>query len=224
MIHKIISIDGNIGAGKSTFLNHFKSDSLKFPSFYFIDEPVDIWTSFKNEKGETLLEVYYRDKERWSYTFQNCVFLTRMYNIIKILEEHKNDTQPKIFITERFVDTDFNIFARMLHDEGFINNMEWKIYKEWYQYLTTEYRLSGIIYISCPPEKCYERINIRKRAGEDKISLEYLTKLDDYHNRWLDSIAIPILTIDTSKDNKDCKDCKSKESLKQDIDKFLNIL
>jgi deoxyadenosine/deoxycytidine kinase len=195
MKHKIISIDGNIGAGKSTFLNQLK---LEFPDFHYIDEPVDIWSTFKNEEGETLLEVYYKDKERWSYTFQNCVFLTRMINFIKLLKEHENSNESKIFITERFVDTDFNIFARMLHDDGFINKLEWEIYKKWYHYLTSEHKLSGVIYISCSAEKCYERINIRKRAGENNISLDYLKKLDDYHNTWLDNTSVSTLTINTN--------------------------
>jgi deoxyadenosine/deoxycytidine kinase len=195
MKHKIISIDGNIGAGKSTFLNKLRND---FPKFIFIDEPVDIWANFVNEKGETLLEVYYKDKERWSYTFQNCVFLTRITSIIKILEEHKNDDESKVFITERFVDTDFNIFAKMLHDDGFINKIEWEIYKQWYHYLKSENSLSGIIYIYCSPENCFKRIGIRGRPGESNIDLNYLMKLHQYHDMWIDNTDIPVLRIDTN--------------------------
>jgi deoxyadenosine/deoxycytidine kinase len=56
----ILSIDGNIGAGKSTFLNQLKKS---YPNWHFVDEPVDTWTKFVNENNESLLEVFYKDRK-----------------------------------------------------------------------------------------------------------------------------------------------------------------
>ena len=202
----IISIDGNIGAGKSTFLHQLKE---KFPNFHFIDEPVDIWTNFKNDKGESLLEVYYKDKERWSFSFQNCVFLTRIHNLYKTIAKWRSECEQdetkyknNIFITERCVETDFRIFAKMLHDDGFINKIEWDIYKQWYVYLSTGYNINGIIYITCPPEKCLERIGIRSRNGEENIPIDYLNKLYNYHEDWVNNTATPVLIINTQNETK----------------------
>ena len=44
---KIISIEGNIGSGKSTFVNELK-DNIE--NVLFIDEPVDQWEEIKDKK------------------------------------------------------------------------------------------------------------------------------------------------------------------------------
>jgi deoxyadenosine/deoxycytidine kinase len=123
----IISIDGNIGAGKSTFLNQLKK---QFPKFHYVDEPVDTWTKFVNEEGESLLEVFYKDRKRWSYTFQNCAFMTRTRAIVQAIKEWKQkclidpeEIKNNVFITERCVETDFNVFAKMLYQDGSLDKM-----------------------------------------------------------------------------------------------------
>jgi hypothetical protein len=75
--------------------------------------------------------------------------MTRYLNILKNITdwwiECKIDPKKmknNIFITERFFDTDFNIFAQMLHDDGFINEMEWSIYKQWYDHLNNQFKNS----------------------------------------------------------------------------------
>lgn len=218
----IISIDGNIGAGKSTFLNQLKKN---FPNWHFVDEPVDTWTKFVNEEGESLLEVFYKDRKRWSYTFQNCAFLTRVRSITKAIKDWKNvcKTNPEemknnVFITERSVATDFNVFAKMLHADGSLNKMEWDMYRNWYHYLFTDCRIAGIIYVTCSVDKCVERIGIRNRQGEDGIPVEYLTQLHNAHEDWINNTDIPVIKIDTENQNFTKDD--SLESIKGKITNF----
>lgn len=194
----ILSIEGNIGAGKSTFLSKLRKE---YPSWHFIDEPVDTWTQFRNENNESLLEVYYKDKGRWSFTFQSFVFITRIRNLINFISEvtSTNESNERlIFVTERCVDSDFNIFVTMLHNDGFINQMEFDIYKQWYGYMTVSHQVNGIIYITCPPEKCLERITQRNRQGENVIPLDYLERLRDTHETWINSTTTPVLRVDTT--------------------------
>jgi deoxyadenosine/deoxycytidine kinase len=200
----IISIDGNIASGKSTCLAKLKE---KYPNIHFIDEPVDTWTQFVNEDEETLLQVYYKDRKRWSYTFQNVAFLTRVRAITKAIKdweksckENPENLKHNIFITERSVDTDFNVFAKMLHEDKSINKMEWDIYRQWYRYLSPECRIAGIMYINCTAEKCKDRIGVRGRTGEDVIPLDYLQQLHKYHEDWIGNTSIPILRINTQED------------------------
>jgi deoxyadenosine/deoxycytidine kinase len=204
----IISIDGNIGAGKTTFLNELKK---KYPEWHFIDEPVDSWMKFKNEAGESLLEVYYKDRKRWSYTFQNCAFLTRVRGISKAIKDWKEscilnpeNAKHNIFITERCVDTDYNVFAKMLHDDGSLDKMEWDMYRQWHRYLSSYgegCNVSGIVYVTCSAEKCKTRIGIRSRDGEDGIPVDYLTQLHKYHEDWISNTTIPVYLLDTEEDN-----------------------
>jgi deoxyadenosine/deoxycytidine kinase len=202
----LISIDGNIGAGKSTFLRHLKD---KYPEWHFIDEPVDAWTKFKNNQDESLLEVFYKDRHRWSYTFQNCALLTRVRAITKSIKEWQNEcklnpekAKHNIFITERCVETDYNVFAKMLHDDGSLDKLEWDLYRQWYRFLiqSSNVEVEGIIYVNCSPNKCLERISHRAREGESVIPLDYLSNLHNYHKNWIENTTVPVLDINTECD------------------------
>ncbi len=199
----LISIDGNIGSGKSTTLEDMKR---KFPTWHFIDEPVHIWTQFVNENNESLLEVFYKDKKRWSYTFQNVAFMTRTRAINQAIKDWKQlcKTNPEerknnVFITERCVDTDYHVFAKMLKEDKLIDKMEWDIYRQWYRYLAPDCKVSGIIYVQCNPDKCHERIKQRNRHGEETIPLDYLTQLHQYHEDWINTTSIPTIFLNTEK-------------------------
>jgi len=58
----VISIEGNIGTGKSTLLNLLED---KFKNIVFVKEPVDEWIKLKNNNNENILELFYTDKKRW---------------------------------------------------------------------------------------------------------------------------------------------------------------
>jgi deoxyadenosine/deoxycytidine kinase len=193
----LISIEGSIGSGKSTLINALKTRN---PEWHFIDEPVGTWQALKNEAGEDLLQVFYKDIRRYSYTFQNCALLSRAINIQKKIntwrEEATRDSTKlgaNVFITERCLETDFHVFAQMLRDDGMLDAMEWDLYKMWYNYIKeTNSPLSGVVYVHTPPDVCAQRIKYRGRVGEDKISDAYLENLDKYQRAWLDHETFPI--------------------------------
>jgi hypothetical protein len=95
----VISLDGNIGAGKSTLLEAVRS---ALPDVEVVVEPVAEWETLKTDDGKSLLQHFYEDKQRWSYTFQNCAILTRLTAIRKSIRE----TKKKVIITERSLLTD----------------------------------------------------------------------------------------------------------------------
>ena len=183
----ILSLDGNIGAGKSTLLEEIKK---RLP-VHVVNEPVGQWTSLKNAEGKSLLELFYEDKKRWAYTFQNCAILTRLKNIKEAVE-----SGHKMIITERSILTDKYVFAEMLRDTGCMDPMEWELYDSWFQIFGKEYPVNGIIYISTSAHTSNERIHIRNRIGEN-IDMEYLEALDKQHKKWIKHTNIPVLTIST---------------------------
>jgi len=196
----LISIEGDIGAGKTTLIDKLRKEN---PTWHFIDEPVGTWQSLKTEDGKNLLELFYENKERYSYTFQNCALLSRALNIKRTIDDwirlcslNPEELQNNVFVTERCLETDFYVFAQMLRDDGLMNLVEWDLYKMWYNYVKQQsYPLSRIVYVSTPPEICHERIHIRGRKGEELIPIEYLKNLDLYQKRWLkgDDNQIPVL-------------------------------
>ena len=198
MSHIIISLDGNIGAGKSTLLQEIRN---KLHDVHIVDEPVSQWSALKNAKGKSLLEHFYEDKNRWSYTFQNCALLTRLKNIQKAVENIDTTiSSPQVIITERSVLTDKHVFAEMLYDAGNFDPLEWELYESWFNVFGKKYPVRAIIYVSTSSGTSKERINTRNRTGEESIDLEYLDALDKQHKKWIKNTNIPVLTLSTEAD------------------------
>jgi deoxyadenosine/deoxycytidine kinase len=191
----IISLDGNIGAGKSTLLAEIRKH---IHDIHLVDEPVGQWTSLKNNEGESLLELFYKDKRRWAYTFQNCAILTRLKNIKDAVESLDPTLKhPQVILTERSVLTDKYVFAEMLRDTGLIDMLEWDLYDNWFNIFSRQYPVNGIIYLSTGSATSKDRIQIRNRHGEENIDLEYLEALDKQHKKWIENTNIPVLTLST---------------------------
>lgn len=99
---KIISVEGNIGAGKSTYLRILKEE-LKVP-FELVPEPVNQWEKIgNNNKNVNLLELFYKDPKKWGYTFQSYCFYSRLKAWTEI---KKRCTENKLYIFERSVYSD----------------------------------------------------------------------------------------------------------------------
>lgn len=191
----IISLDGNIGAGKTTLLAEIRK---YIHDVHLVDEPVGQWTSLKNADGKSLLELFYEDKKRWAYTFQNCAILTRLKNIQEAVENLDTTLKgPHVIITERSILTDKHVFAEMLRESGDIDPLEWELYENWFNIFGKKYPIHGIIYLSTSSTTSKDRIHIRNRHGEDKIGLEYLDALDTQHKKWIENTNIPVLTLST---------------------------
>ena len=194
----ILSLDGNIGSGKTTLLRHIRHE---LHHVHVVDEPVGQWTTMFDKNGKSLLELFYEDKKRWSYTFQTCALRMRLRNIQEAVAKLDPTVKgPHIILTERSMLTDKHVFAEMLHESGDMNEIEWDLYQEWFQTFGQSYPVHGIIYLSTSPTTSKTRIGIRNRQGEDKIELEYLNALDTQHKKWIDGTNLPVLTLSTEPD------------------------
>jgi len=194
----LISIEGNIGAGKSTLLDALRSYNK---DWVFIDEPVAEWSRLKNEAGESMLEVFYKDRRRWSYTFQNCALLTRYQCIEDAVRRHSGEagTRPRVFITERCLDTDYHVFTKMLRADGSIDRLEYDLYERWFlQLKRTSTPLGAIVHVDTSPEVSAQRIVKRGREGEQGIELGYLRALDKYQRAWIDAGEVPSIRADVN--------------------------
>lgn len=191
----IITLDGNIGAGKSTLLEHLDK-TLK--NVLVVLEPVSQWMTLADERGETMLSLFYKDMNRWSYLFQNCALLTRMMETTRIIEEWKAmepAARPAYIITERSLLTDRFVFAEMLHNEGKMTELEWQVYLKWFTYYDKLFPISGIIHLATTPELSHERIGIRSRPGEETINIEYIKRLGEQHDKWVASTSLPVCQL-----------------------------
>ena len=194
-------VEGNIGAGKSTFLRLI-GENLHIDVVY---ESTDKWQR-KNE-GDNLLDLFYKDTSRWAYTFQSYAFITRIQSQLDHMRSVQS-SKPQIY--ERSVYCDRYCFAKNCYELGLMSAMEWHIYKEWFNWIVESYTSQpiGFIYLQTSPEVCYERIQKRSRCEESNIPLSYLQTLHDRHEEWLVHHTevsswlrnIPVLVLDCNEE------------------------
>ncbi len=151
------------------------------------------WETLKTDDGKSLLQHFYEDKARWSYTFQNCAILTRLVAIQNAIK----NTKKKVIITERSLLTDRFVFAEMLNDSGDLNAMEWALYRKWFDNFAVNLPIKAVIHVTTNVGTSANRIVSRAREGESSIPTEYLDALDAQHYKWLDNTDMPVLRLST---------------------------
>lgn len=200
MNKNIISVEGNIGVGKTTFVNLLLSN---IENCSCVKEPIDLWTSITDEGGCNILQLYYNDTKRWGYTFQNLACISRMIS----MEEHIKNNDSKYIFLDRSLETDKYIFEKILHESNDISSIEHKLYNMWFDFYSKYVRNLNnnlIIYLRCSTETAVNRIKKRGREEEKNIPFEYLEKITQCHEEWLNTnIDLKnnnILIIDCNKD------------------------
>ena len=212
----ILSIDGNIGSGKSTLYEELQSYYKGNEDICFVPEPVDDWKSIMDKSGVPILTNLYKDTNKYAFRFQMMAYISRLHLLRKQVKENKY----KIIISERCVQTDKNVFAQMLYDDELIEHDEFQIYLMWFDEFLDDIKLSGIIYVRAEPHVCSERVKIRAREGEN-IPIEYLTKCHDYHEKWLNTYNEKIV-IDANIDTRIKENQIIREGWINKIDVWIN--
>ena len=180
---QILSIEGNIGSGKSTVINTLKEFYKNDNRVYFLEEPVSEWVEFKDSTGKNIIEKFYENQEHYSFSFQTMAYISRLA-MLKRAVKHCKENGINLIICERSLQTDKNVFCKMLHDSGKIEDINFQIYNKWFSEFISEIPLIYFIYIKTDPNIALERVIKRNRKGET-ISLEYLEMCSAYHDTWL---------------------------------------
>ena len=196
---RLISIEGNIGSGKSTFVEdlhlYYKNpENCAGQKICFLQEPVDVWNTITDEYGNTVIQCFYADNQKYAFAFQMMAYISRLSNIKRALNEDYD-----IIFMERCLNTDRNVFAQMLYDDTKISEIEYKIYNKWFDEFLADFPNIEYIYLKTDPVIASTRIIKRARLGET-IPLEYLIKCNEYHEKWLDQME-PKFILDCNVDN-----------------------
>ena len=140
----LISIEGNIGAGKSTIIDNLKQYMKGNTDVIFLKEPVDIWESIQEkETGDNILQKFYNNPTQYAFSFQVMAYITRLSTIRTAIRENPD---CKVIICERSLDADKNIFAKMLYEDKKIEDINYQIYLNFYNEYKNDYKLDGIVY------------------------------------------------------------------------------
>ena len=176
---RIISIEGNIGTGKSTFIRELQNKVGSDETIIFLQEPVDVWNSIKDENGKSILERYYQDQHTFAFPFQMMAYISRISLLRNAMKKN-----PKVIITERSVMTDKMVFASMLKQDKKIDDIGYSIYCKWFDEFKQDLPEFTYVYLRCDPTISSKRVIKRNRTGET-IPLEYLKTCHEYHDKWL---------------------------------------
>ena len=159
--------------GKTTFLKHFE----KFSDVCLLTEPVEKW---RNLNGVNLLDLMYKNPERFAMPFQNFVTLT-------MLKLHIQKTQKPIKLMERSLFSARNCFVEKMLSNGTLHQGMYHVLQEWYEFIHEHHKIPCdlIVYLRTDPEVAHDRIKKRARDEESCVPFEYLKDLHELHENWL---------------------------------------
>jgi len=187
---KHIAIAGNIGAGKTTLTNLLAKNFNWEPQLEEVD-------------NNPYLNDFYEDMPRWSFNLQ-IFFLNSRYKQIIDLQK-----QDKPIIQDRTIYEDAEIFAPNLHAMGLMSSRDFNNYKSLYSSIISQIQPPDLmIYMKASIPTLVDNIQKRGRDYEDSIRLDYLKKLNEFYNSWINGYKMgKLLVIDCDKlnfvDNKD---------------------
>lgn len=178
-------ISGNIGVGKTTLA---KKISKKFNWELQLEEV----------KNNPYLDDFYKSMKDWSFHLQ-IFFLNSRFNQIQKISESKN-----IVIQDRSIYEDYEVFTKTLYDSGILLEREFKNYKRLYNTILKYINEPDLlIYLrNIKINKIIKNINKRSRKFEQAIDVNYLSKLNEYYENWIQNHPKEkVITIDLSEND-----------------------
>lgn len=176
-----LAIAGNIGVGKTELTTRLSAE-LGWMAYY---EPV-----IQNP----YLDDFYADMSRWSFHLQ-IYFLSERF---KAQVQIGSSQLP--FIQDRTIYEDAEIFARVLHDQSSMTEVDYRNYTSLFHVLVGFLRKPDlIVYLKASPEVLMERIARRGRASEKSIGIDYIARLNGAYDDWMRRARAEteVLEIDT---------------------------
>lgn len=184
---RLLSIEGNIGGGKTTLIRKLQEKYRDSEHILFLPEPVAFWQTFCDSlSGKNILELFYENPKKYAFSFQMLAFQSR-YELLRTTIDNiqKEGLVIDTIVMERSLDADYHIFAKTMFENGTLEETEWEIYRFVTRERLAEFGVSGIIWLDVPASECYHRVQERARTGEEGVTLDYLRSCEEAHREWL---------------------------------------
>lgn len=168
---KHIGIAGNIGAGKTSLCQAL---SKNFG-----------WdVHFEDTTNNPYLNDFYYDMDRWSFNLQVYFLSSRFKQILEIQRGEKTVIQDRTIYEDAF------IFAPNLHEMGLMSERDFENYQELFKIMMSTIRPPDlIIYLKASVPTLVNHISSRGRDYEGNMILEYLKKLNQRYDHWIENFT-----------------------------------
>ena len=172
-----IAVAGNIGSGKTT-LTRLLAKHYGWEAHY---EDVD---------DNPYLHDFYDDMQRWSFNLQ-IYFLNSRFN--QILDIHK---KGNTVIQDRTIYEDAYIFAPNLHSMGLMSTRDFENYFTLFNLMSSLIQPPDLVlYLRASVPTLVNQIQNRGRKYEDNIRLDYLRRLNERYEAWVEAYNMGKLLI-----------------------------
>ncbi len=177
---KHIAIAGNIGSGKTSLCellsHHFQWDVL-----------------YEDTSTNPYLSDFYYDMTRWSFNLQVYFLNSRFRQIVEIQKGKKS------VIQDRTIYEDAHIFAPNLHEMGLMSKRDFDNYFSLFEIMMSTIRPPDLIlYLKASIPTLVQHIQLRGRDYEGNMSLDYLKKLNQRYEDWIETYDhSPVIVINT---------------------------
>jgi len=181
---KHIAVAGNIGAGKTTLTELLSKHYKWIPQFEDVDH-------------NPYLNDFYEDMPRWSFNLQIFFLNNRLNQLLEIY------SGTETVIQDRTIYEDAHIFAPNLHDMGLMSKRDYNNYFQFFQTLKRMVQPPDLlIYLQASVPTLVGQIQKRGREYEENIRLDYLKRLNDLYNKWIEGYkegSLLIVDVDKNK-------------------------
>lgn len=172
-----IAVAGNIGSGKTT-LTGLLSKHFGWDAHY---EDVD---------DNPYLNDFYNDMQRWAFNLQIYFLNTRFNQVLSFRRSGKT------LIQDRTIYEDAYIFAPNLHAMGLMSTRDFENYYSLFNTMGSLIQPPDlIIYLRASVPTLVRQIQKRGRKYEDSIRLDYLKRLNERYEAWVESYKLGKLLI-----------------------------
>src|SRR6056297_2144804 len=194
-----IAVAGNIGSGKTTLTG-------------LIAKHYGWAAQYEDVDDNPYLNDFYEDMQRWSFNLQIYFLNSRFSQIVGIRQSNKT------VIQDRTIYEDAYIFAPNLHSMGLMSTRDFENYFALFNLMASLIKPPDLlIYLRASIPTLVNQINNRGRKYENNIRLDYLRRLNERYEAWVETYNLGRLLI-INADNYNFPD--STDDLSKVIDKI----